>query len=307
MEDPDSNAKQWGCIECPAGTFVPAFVPVNSCTKCLPGTYNALPGQQGCAWCEQGYYNPKTGSTSKKDCLVCDAGYICPEKSVKQVPCPLGQSSAAGAGSCVKCPKGFSSAAGGLCVACPSGTSNDQPGGSCRACSKGSYSKTNPILGISSCTACLVGFTTGERTGQTECVAVAAGFQNTGAASVVKRCPDGMVSNQGDSACTACPNGQYALNNKCTRCASGTWNKGFVTRCEPCAKGTYQTFGGCQPCAAGYFNPTEGLGDSCYICPKNSFSSASASLKCTTCREFDKNKPYTGIAGSASSSACTRG
>jgi len=74
------------CTMCPAGTHNSSDQ--SSCDSCYPGTW-ASEGASICTPCGPGYFNPSYNSTSLSACIVCTAGFYCPNtKNPRPLACP---------------------------------------------------------------------------------------------------------------------------------------------------------------------------------------------------------------------------
>ncbi|RPD56149.1 hypothetical protein L226DRAFT_488160 [Lentinus tigrinus ALCF2SS1-7] len=134
---------------CPAGSFSPTGQ--QPCAFCDPGTFQPNAGQTSCQKAQKGWFasgpHGGSGATSQSQCpqgafsandgqascTICPAGSYCnDEGQTKPVPCPPGHfSPTPGAGQqCKECPKGTFVATSGAtaCCACCSGFYTDQTG-----------------------------------------------------------------------------------------------------------------------------------------------------------------------------------
>ena len=94
-------------ILCPAGSYCPAGAPAP--TTCNAGTYSTG-GASQCTQCDAGTYS--TGGTSQ--CTPCDAGTYCPAGSSNPINCPAGS----------YCPDGKNKNTCDAGTYCPAGSSN---------------------------------------------------------------------------------------------------------------------------------------------------------------------------------------
>ena len=191
-----------GCTACPAGAF--CFAGVTAPTSCSRGTYAASERSQLCDACPEGKYQGAEGATV---CNQCEAGFMCPEGSVVQIPasCDPGTYLNATVELCLGCPAGSVCAGGalpprpcdrgGYCAAnvskpteCPAGSYQNLEGQTaCKACVLGSYcdaGSTTPLL----CPAGTYGDITGLR-GIDECTDAPPDFYAQAGSTVPKACP----------------------------------------------------------------------------------------------------------------------
>ncbi len=143
-----------------------------------------------------GYFGAAAGMSVSTCTGACFAGSYCPlgSTSATQLPCAVGQYSAAGATACVSCQAGKYQGREGQA--------------SCVACLPGSYGSTTGLL-VSNCTApCTAGY---------YCPAGA-----TTSTQII--CPIGTFSLNGAGSCTPCPPGQYQVlvgQSDCLPCIAG--------------------------------------------------------------------------------------
>ena len=106
-------------MACPAGFYCP-LAGVSSPIICSDGTYSAAAGlSAACPACDAGYFCPNTTVR-----LPCNAGDYCPAGSNASAPCPAGS----------YCSSPWQILVCGAGSACPQGSTSPQP------CTAGSYS-----------------------------------------------------------------------------------------------------------------------------------------------------------------------
>ncbi|OAF70389.1 hypothetical protein A3Q56_01861 [Intoshia linei] len=300
---------------CPAGFICPegsadsttkapvgTYAPKGSATaiSCPPGTFNInLQGDSinSCSICTAGKYcNTKSSVESGK----CEAGYYCPNDlynvhgnplttigsyGSKQIPCPSGYYSAAGADAllkCLDCPAGkycglatatpLTCPIGHYCLInsstplkCPVGTINSATGkGSltdCIDCSAGKYCDT---AGLSTITgSCSAGYICTQK-------------------STIPNPHDKIVGSQCDQG-NVCPVGTTVQ----VPCAAGYYNSelgldGTLTTCKKCPAGFYCSgTGNKKPtgiCDSGYYCPIESIVKTQNIVLKGYFSKSAAQV-----------------------------
>lgn len=107
--------------ECPAGYYCDDYT---GRTECLDGQYSSA-GSTSCTDCpigsacpdkanpsniidceaEEGFY--ALNAIQQTECIICEAGYICPSGSNTPEECPAGTFSLPGASWCTSCPEGM--------------------------------------------------------------------------------------------------------------------------------------------------------------------------------------------------------
>ena len=289
-----------GCLPCPAGTFHDpgnaSSQGASTCTKCVPGSFQAALGQTHCVLCPPGTFQPIMGAAFDWWCAPCDQGTY---------------STATGAGtfsSCAACTPGTFAPDKGLtaCTACDRGKYARDPGTPmCFSCMSGTYANATAA---STCARCLPG-ESANGTGLTACAACAPGrFQYLGGASACFACPPGHVqpfpgathcdacapglfqANGSGIACAACPAGGYAAEagaTGCVPCAPGAIQNGTgQTACVACPMGAVQNRTGqteCEPCASGGFQARTGA-IACLPCGRGEFQPDTGASACLRCR-----------------------
>lgn len=213
---------------------------LNQCQPCRPGTSHQIGDYRGrfptgCIACPPGFFQPLAGQAT------CDA-------------CPAGQSSSAGAISCIACENGtIPLDRETRCGKCPPGYSHSthfRSSGECFKCSQGQY---KPEAGQSQCLMCPEGLTSPE-----------------GASRCGPLCPgDVLPLPDGTCALGTCPDGTAPLKSgTCGKCRPGTHYNATTQTCNQCGP---NTFTNCQ-----------NLLGSCHICPDSEFALEGAS-ECRSC------------------------
>jgi Tyrosine-protein kinase ephrin type A/B receptor-like len=183
------------CTICPSGTYAVRFG-AYECTPCPTGTTSPA-GASSCTSstsCAKGEYR-KAGCACEK----CLAGTYSDTLTASEcTPCPIGQSSSAGASCCTPCAKGtYSPTAGSTCTSCPAGTYAGATGSSkCKKCTKGSSSSA----GASSCTPCAKGYYS-PKAGSICSPCCAGTYADCTGSVTCKKCPPGYTSEAGASSC----------------------------------------------------------------------------------------------------------
>lgn len=170
----DSFRSQWI-----GGTVIDASP--DGCTFCAPGTYGVVDNTTGtpfgvCWACQDGWYNPNTGSTNVTDCQQCQDGSYsnAPNNAncTQCIPgkygdpshtrcnnCQAGKASnvvgASTSSTCANCTAGSYSMAGATqCRSCPPGTYSALNSDSCVPCDIDTFNNQSGASDSSSCLAC---------------------------------------------------------------------------------------------------------------------------------------------------------
>lgn len=258
------------CLPCPAGYKVNG----SRCTPCPIGSYSSAENSTSCNKCPGGAYTSREAAPSETRCLSCGPGHSLYDEL------------------------------GLICYPCSEGSYQDRSNQfSCIPCPDGTTSKEKQIS-VKGCFPCGPGFYSNKKThfyNTTKCVQCSKGFYapHKGASKCL-RCPRGSKSNSDRTACLAaksnqsglqpCPPGfgKNPMDNKCSRCRSGTVSTGrFVTECAYCTNGLVPASNGTScKCPPGlvYFPP--GVGNKCTKCPKGEKPIGDSSCSCPSGRYF---------------------
>lgn len=179
--------------------------------------------------CPAGYY---CAAGTELPTVECEEGYICPEGTYSQVPCPPGYTcdgtlnTASTMVACVAgnyCPGGSTTA---TAIACPEGYYCETQASFPVPCDLGTYNPTASSVDISACLACPSGATCSTR-GQTVADAAAftceSGFYCPTTTDKIE-CPKGYYCPQDSVNPTTCPAGYYTDNLAqaiCAKCPAG--------------------------------------------------------------------------------------
>ncbi|KAG2432705.1 hypothetical protein HYH02_006688 [Chlamydomonas schloesseri] len=250
VADPDGQPEGL-CVPCPPNTYSNASgLVADTCTPCPEGTTSGQ-GAVECTPCpagsyvKQGVYLPGDPYTVyQASCVGADVGFFTDqERSLEQLPCPLGSTTTdTGSTVCTAC-SGDSSGSiqegVSLCLACdpvsaagagtcPLGSgrvSGCSAKDACEVCPAGTYAAFSPDMGRDACVPCPRG-SISPTAGSTKCTA----------------CPAGNSTDRlGSSACTPCKPGFFSPipGGICVRCPPGTFAAGpGATACTPCAVNT---------------------------------------------------------------------
>ena len=234
---------------CPAGGYCEQGS--KYATRCPPGTYNPLPGQDqatDCRGCDDGNYC--IGTVDPTTSGLCTAGYYCNSNSTA--------------------PTQFVSDQGKFSLA---GAAIDT------ACAIGTY---NPFFAQSSCITCKKGYycpSTGMKV-MTECPT---GYYCPVGASSITACPAGtfnsVVKATASTDCINCPPGKYCLAGAST--PTGNCNQGYYCRTSAqiaSPTGTATNFG---ICPAGHYCPAR-TGDPIQ-CPPGTYNTLTNSVSIAAC------------------------
>ena len=276
-----TNLTDTDCALCPTGTYSTALGRNTSCDACRAGSFS-LTGTTACLTCGNGTYSLDLAGA----CISCDLGWYAATNSSACTACPQNTYlDVYGRGSildCQPCPEGTVSPKLGNsdpgCSACPPGTF--QTSGACVSCVAGTYSRSGSIkcrdcppglYSLDNATACLECprglISAGNASGG--CSACLPGTYSAFAGgSVCTRCAIGYANAlTGSWNCTRCPDGMYAASgeSQCSLCVAGTWAVGSIgsmEECGACGTGAYSTtLGGSSPAV-------------CIACPAGKFSNA---------------------------------
>ena len=285
------------CIACGAGKFSSGvgYSYESSCAWCEIGTFSTGVGFTACTRCRSGSLTRVLGSTSSKDCVLCDAGqYVSNTGNCSN--CPVGKYSSSSNSSCQSCQPGTYSLKAGSssCTSCERGKySTDAGQERCKQCSVGSFSKS----GQSFCDLCSNGkYAFG--VGATSCERLSSFDLSFG--DVCSSC-----DTTGGKIWSKCSQGTYqsslSVMTGCLQCAQGSaQSSNGATACILCSPGTYQSsFGGitCQSCNLGEYQSLSG-GTNCLKCIAGQYQSSSAQSKCSVC------SPGTYSSSTGSTSEC---
>jgi len=252
-----SSANAIACTPCPAGYSCPDSDQA-SLEACAVGTYS-LAGETTCTTCPAGYScapddltacpdgsyaDGATVSDERVECVPCDPGYMCADRTVStRVACSPGSFSVGGESVCTVCPAGF---------ACP-----NADGSGIEECEGGvTYSTGGQIA----CSPCQVGYACSKATH----IPCGAGTYSADAED-----EDGQVLEKVCLPCAAVPAGYFCDHQNPEReCPAGTSSAGGdVTSCTECEAGYYAAppAASCAPCEVGQFSTA--LSASCSPCP----------------------------------------
>jgi hypothetical protein len=167
----------------------------------------------------------------------------------------------------------------------------------CEACPAGKF---NTQLGADACASCRSGYYA-DTVGATTCQECDLGYVSEDGASACTSCPAGQFQSS-SARCDACPAGTYSGDPPsfaCTRCAPGTWSSAGAVACTACPylstspggtdkfgcvcqAGLYLSPNGqyCLQCDAGKFSSG---GGACTACPLGSYAPTPGSGACTAC------------------------
>merc|ERR1712072_1601728 len=257
---PDNGSSATQCQQCPGGTRT-----ITTGSDCFEFFCSAGSFAQGnaCADCPAGTFQPDTGiaTPAATECQLC----------------PVGETSAEGAGACDACPPGQTTSAPGstecVDITCPAGEELVISGGSASCvpitCNAGQF------RGDKACELCPPGeFQPKENFEGTDC----------------EQCPvDTFSSSEGAGACEPCPIGQSTATSvgqaECIdfACPRGFFISESTNKCERCPSGTFQpnkSFSGteCQLCPVGEIPKSEGT--SCTACPPGETTDGPGSTTC---------------------------
>ena len=240
------------CLPCPRNTFSNASgLVADTCSPCPSGT-TSEEGADQCTPCPAGSYvrqgvqlpggDPYTAEEAT--CVPAEKGfYTDTERSVEQLPCPVGSTTTdTGSTECTACSgdasgsiqEGVSlclacdpiSAAGaGTCTAGSGRISGCSAEDACEVCPAGTIAAFAPDMGRDACVPCPRG-SISATSGSTACTL----------------CPAGNSTDRlGSSACTPCKPGYFSADpgGICAPCPPGTFATGpGATTCSPCANAT---------------------------------------------------------------------
>lgn len=227
------------CTACAPGKFatngaavgVSAGTEEQGCTSCLIGQFSSLPGQTSCGSCAAGTYANTEG---QRECSLCPPGFSGPSP---------------GASACSACTPGhFSNTRGRVnCSDCSAGTfTSENQSSSCGNCSAGTFSELMAATGCSQCAAGTYSSIPGAGN-VSQCQPCQQGRFSTslGATSkqVCRRCPVGLTTPPGGTACFSCPAGEFPnqMYGACASCPKHSVSTANATTPEGCR------------CGAGYF------------------------------------------------------
>ncbi|CAK9000138.1 unnamed protein product [Durusdinium trenchii] len=246
---------------------------------CLPGEFQAEPGQVTCRQCPRGFAQPAPRATGCEPCdgnaaatrlgsELCDST----EPSVDHTECLTCLQGTAGRdGVCEPCLDGEQTSADSTsCLPCPTGTAGTQ--GFCSLCPEGS----EPDAARVACVPCASGFAgangvcqlcaPGEEPDAASALCVACAPGRAGANGTCSFCPMGTVQSPDRSMCIFCSEGFIAFQAACSICPDGSQPSSNRSVCVPCPPG---------------FAGTEGL---CSLCPEGTGASVDHA-SCETCLE----------------------
>jgi hypothetical protein len=303
------------CSACPAGRSAHRHAQT-ACDACSAGTVAAAKGAKHCLSCAIGRYQPVSAQTSCIECAANMYGDPAPDPTTRAsaahcTQCPDGQVRASGTDSstCTKCAPGqFRRGSVPLCAKCVAGHYALYPGAStCASCPAGRFVGG---LGATDCTDCAAGqHATASAsaacvdceagrstalTGETACDGCSAGKYKSNddldQEVLCDLCAAGRYSDDGDDACTACPEGRHAVQAGTATCAGAACAPGqFTTNvgCRACPAGKHSatpTGPACVDCAVGFFQHSTRGAEACYesTCKPGYFQD-SASRDCLAC------------------------
>ena len=231
-----------------------------ACRPCPTGYYKDAIGSSACAPCPQGTYQSDQAAASLALCLSCPSGKSSPVASNTTDDCV--------------CFAGYYRLSGKLdCVPCVPGTFKEDIGDfNCTMCDNGKYSNLVGSTQGSNCTSCDFGATT-----------ITAGST----LAVNCTCDKGYTGAIYGQNCTECPLDTYKATfgtagcSDCRNFSSSPPASPSAASCE-CLFGFRDLNGTCTfQCPNGFY--TSESGDSCDICPPNTFQPVFAARNVTWC------------------------
>ncbi|CAK9055977.1 CUB and EGF-like domain-containing protein 2 (Protein CEGP1) (Scube/You) [Durusdinium trenchii] len=276
---PGTQSTGTQCVACLAGQAGDG----STCQDCLPGEFQAEPGQVTCRQCPRGFAQPAPRATG---CEPCDGNAAATRLGSELcVPCPDSTEPSVDHTECLTCLQG-TAGRDGVCEPCLDGEQTSADSTSCLPCPTG----TAGTQGF--CSLCPEG--SEPDAARVACVPCASGF--AGANGVCQRCAPGEEPDAASALCVACAPGRAGANGTCSFCPMGTvqspdrsmcifCSEGFIAfqaACSICPDGSQPSSNRsvCVPCPPG-FAGTEGL---CSLCPEGTGASVDHA-SCETCLE----------------------
>ena len=227
--------------------------------------------------CSQGYYNNKKAKGASVDCIVCQAGELCPAGSAHPIDCPAGSYCAVGVALPTSCLAGSylplnnipdsRTGAQADCQTCPLGHYCLAGASNPTQCPPGTYRALTGGAALADCTDCPAG---------TACpFAGIADVNSAVPCDYGYYCPTASVYPHANP----CPAGKFSDNT----------NNGLVTDCVDCAAGYYCSAGAntfTNPpviCPAGYYCPAGTAIGTTNACPAGTYSPNTGLKLATEC------------------------
>jgi len=198
---------------CPAGNFY--NLAAETCEKCQAGTFaNGTIPQTECEPCSKGHIAEESGSSK---CTFCGLGVYAVNR-ISCSNCPAGTTTIRGTSldDCKPCPAGKVSGPGDICLPCGK-DKYEVDRITCEKCPAGTFSKAENATSIETCQTCPAGSVSGQLSYLTNgCMKCYAGQYEVDR-RLCKWCPEGTISTEGSTSCTACGFAQKAdsLRREC--------------------------------------------------------------------------------------------
>lgn len=242
------------------------------CMPCAPGSYAGWVGADACQACSPGSYQPGLAASA---CLSCPPSTVSSFGQSQCTPCAPGTYRASAAG-CVPCLSGQVSQTYGAmaCSLCPPNTWSDSGASACQSCP--TIWATSPGGTDASGCECIAGMYLDLSGDNVACL----------------ECDFGSFSDQGATACTACPPGTYGpdvVASACSQCPPGQFETGYgSTACQDCPLGQQASLDStrCSPCPPGFYCLPNGT---VAACPIGTFSNSSGIWSLEQCAPCPAN------------------
>lgn len=296
-----STDQNFECEVCVPGTY--CFNDVNFSCPLFSSSPVASDNISDCV-CNVGYFkhgaNPHT-------CVSCPENFYCPGDNL-QYACPANSASqlnSAELNDCL-CVAGYwrDATSATWCEACAPGKYKDTAGfQACTVCPVDTFNENSAGTNVAACSSCPANSSSSNLTQHahnrdqyTDC-RCAHGFATLDALDSLScvACLPGKYDGRSDGSeqsveCIECPPNTYASGSAaytCTPCVSNSATDGIgkssLSECL-CVAGHARVDETCVACDAGSFQPLALGGDTCELCPVNTFSAAGSSA-CTACHD----------------------